>query len=398
MRKFGMAVLVVAAVALISNAQAGKRIIQAGPRLDYPFSPAVRAGDFIYVSGTLATDASGKIVPGDVKAQTKRVLENLAEVLAAGGSSLPNVVSANVYLRNVSDFAAMNEAYQAFWPKDPPVRTTVGAALVLPEALVEVSVVAVPSGGDRRVILPAGWLAPASPYSYGVLAGDTLFLAGLVSRNVKSNAILEGDMAAQTRTVMDNAGEILKAAGMTHENVVSSRVFISDTKYFSDMNAAYRGYFPRNPPARATVRAPLVDARYLVEITMLAVKGAREAITAPNADGTSGMQNPVLSSAIKAGNRLYLSGSLGNTGANKGDIKGQTRETLVRIQRTLKAAGFGWDDVVDGIVYITDVKNFAGMNEAYREIFTKDFPARATVETGLVAQDGLVEIMFTAVK
>jgi enamine deaminase RidA (YjgF/YER057c/UK114 family) len=54
--------------------------------------------------------------------------------------------------------------------------------------------------------------------------------------------------------------------------------------------------------------------------------------------------------------------------------------------------------VVDGVVYITDVRSFAGMNAGYRTIFTKDFPARATVGTGLVAPDGLVEIMFTAVK
>jgi enamine deaminase RidA (YjgF/YER057c/UK114 family) len=54
--------------------------------------------------------------------------------------------------------------------------------------------------------------------------------------------------------------------------------------------------------------------------------------------------------------------------------------------------------VVDGVVYITDVKNFSAMNAGYRTVFTKDFPARATVRTGLVAPDGLVEIMFTAVK
>ena len=398
MRKLAMAVLVILAVALISGAQTGKQVIQAGPKLNYPFSPAIKAGNLIYASGMLATDAAGKIVPGDVKAQTRRVVENLGEILKAGGSSLQNVVATNVYLKNVADFPAMNEAYKDFWPKDPPVRTTVGANLVMPEALVEISAVAVPNGGERRVVLPSGWLKPASPYSYGIMSGDTLFLAGLVSRNGKDNTIVEGDMATQTRTVMDNAGEILKAAGMTHENVVSSRVFISDGAYFGDMNAAYRIYFPKNPPARATVRCPLVDAKYLVEITMLAVKGPREAITAPNADGTPGQPSTILSSAIKAGNRLYLSGSLGSTSANKGDIKGQTRETLIRIERTLKAAGFGWENVTDGIVYITDVKNFAGMNEAYREIFTKDFPARATVETGLVVQDGLVEIMFTAVK
>jgi 2-iminobutanoate/2-iminopropanoate deaminase len=89
---------------------------------------------------------------------------------------------------------------------------------------------------------------------------------------------------------------------------------------------------------------------------------------------------------------------LGNTVSTRGDTKAQTRETLVRIGRTMKAAGFDWSEVVDSLVYLTDIGNFPAMNEAYREIFTKDFPARATVQTGLVAPDGLVEIMFTAVK
>jgi enamine deaminase RidA (YjgF/YER057c/UK114 family) len=64
----------------------------------------------------------------------------------------------------------------------------------------------------------------------------------------------------------------------------------------------------------------------------------------------------------------------------------------------MKAAGYDWSNVVDGIVYITDLKYYDPMNRAYRTIFSKDFPARATVRTGLVNNDGLVEIMFVAVK
>ena len=71
---------------------------------------------------------------------------------------------------------------------------------------------------------------------------------------------------------------------------------------------------------------------------------------------------------------------------------------MARVGRTLTAGGFGWADVVDGIVYITDLGFFNGMNAGYRTIFTKDFPARATVKTGLVGADGLVEIMFVASK
>jgi reactive intermediate/imine deaminase len=398
MRTVTTAVILIFSLSLLGAAQTGKQVIRTGPETKSPLSPAVKAGNFIYVSGTLATDGTGKLVGGDVKVQTKRALENIAGVLKAAGSGLQNAVSVSVYLKNISDFAAMNEAYGPFWPKEPPVRTTVGASLVMPDALVEISMVAVPNGAERRIVLPAGWMKSPSPYSYGIVSGDTLFLAGLVSRNGKDNSVIEGDMKAQTKAVMDNAGEILKTAGMSHEQVVSSRVFIADTKMFEDMNGAYRSWFPKNPPARATVRAPLVDPKYLVEITMLAVKGTREAILPPNPDGTPAQPNPNLSSAIRVGNRLYLSGMLGNTPSNKGEAKAQTAETLVRIERALKAGGFSWDNVVEGVVYLTDVKNFAAMNEAYRGVFTKDFPARATVETGLMNPDGLVEIMFTAVK
>jgi 2-iminobutanoate/2-iminopropanoate deaminase len=93
-----------------------------------------------------------------------------------------------------------------------------------------------------------------------------------------------------------------------------------------------------------------------------------------------------------------VAGILGNTAENKGNTQAQAVEILSRVGRTIKAAGFDWSNIVDGIVYITDVKNFDAMNQGYRTIFTKDFPARATVRTGLVSADGLVEIMFVAAK
>src|SRR5262249_17957359 len=191
---------------------------------------------------------------------------------------------------------------------------------------------------------------------------------------------------------------ILKEAGMTYADVVSARVFLPDDTQFQAMNAAYRPYFAgAAPPARATVKTGLSTPDYAVEITMVAVKDAsRKAFTTPNADGTPGTANPNLSSAIQVGNRLYLAGMLGNTPANKGDVKAQTTETLARVGRTLKAAGFEWSNVVDGVVYLPDMSKFQDMNAAYRETLAKDFPARATVGTGLMGADAAVEIMFTA--
>jgi enamine deaminase RidA (YjgF/YER057c/UK114 family) len=379
--------------------QSSKQIIRFGSDLKLPFSPAVAAGGFLYLSGALATDDSGKFAGGDIKVQTIRVLENLSGVLKAAGSRLGNVVSATVLIKNATDFQSMNEVYRGYWPKDPPVRTTVVANLANPEALIEVSMVAVPDGGERQVVHPAGWLKSPSPYSYGIRSGDTLYLAGLISRNGKDNSVVPGDMKAQTKTAMDNAGEILKAAGMTYADVASSRVYLTDTAFFQDMNAAYRTYFPKDPPARATVRTGLTSPEALVEITLLAVQGGnREAVLPPNADGSPAQPNANLSPAIRTGNRLFVSGMLGNDASNQGDAGAQTRATLARIGRTLQAAGFGWKDVVDGAVYITDLRNYNAMNSAYREFFSADFPARVTAETGLVSADALVEIMFTAVR
>jgi reactive intermediate/imine deaminase len=365
-----------------------------------PFSAAVKADGFIYVAGTLGTGADGAVVKGGIKPQTQQVLDNIAATLKAAGSSLGNAASAHVYLRDAGDFAAMNEVYRAAFPKDPPARTTVIVReLALPDAVVEIAMVAVPTGGDRTVILPTGWKPPANPYSYGVKSGNTLFLAGLVGRNPADNTLGGTDVPSQTKTVLDNAGAILAAGGMSLADVVSSRIFLTDVSTFQDMNGAYRTYFPKDPPARATVKAALTAPELLVEITLVAVKDpSRAAITTPNPDGTPGKPNPNLSSAIRVGNRLYVAGILGNTADNKGDVKAQTVETLARIGRTLKAAGYDWSHIVDGIVYLPIMSRFDEMNAAYREVFTKDFPARATVGTDLVGADGLVEIMFTAVK
>jgi 2-iminobutanoate/2-iminopropanoate deaminase len=390
MRLFAVLALSIAAVTM-SSAQSSSKQVFPGANPAMPFSAAVKADGLIYVSGTLGS-------AGDIKAQTRQVLDNIAATLKTAGSTLANAASVTVYLKNQSDFAAMNEVYRTYWTKDPPARTTVMLPL-LNEGLVEIAVVAVPDGGERVVVNPSEWMSSPNPYSYAVKSGNTLFLSGLIARNGKDNSPIKGDMAAQTKAVLENGAAVLKAAGFSYGDVVSARVYVSDQAAFQDMNNVYRTYFPTDPPARATVKALMTSPDYIVEITMVAVKASnRTAFTTPGADGKPGTKNPNLSSAIRAGNRLYVAGILGNTAENKGDVKAQTAESLTRIGRTLKAAGYDWKDVVEGVVYLPDLTKFNDMNASYRAVFGKDFPARATVGAGLMGADGAVEIMFVAVK
>ena len=383
-------------------AQSGRQIIN--PDATRPFSGGVRAGSFVYVAGSVGTDAKGAVAKGDIKAQTKQTLENIDAILKKGGSSLANAASVTVYIRNASDFAGMNEAYATMWPKNPPTRTTVviNQPFANADALVEIAAVGIINGAERQVIHPSDWVRSPAPYNYGIKSGNTLFMSGLVSRNGKDNSNVKGDMTTQTKTILDNGAAILKQASMGFGDVVASRVYITDQTNFQAMNAAYRTYFTAGSmPARATVKTGLTSQDYVVEITMVAVKDAsRKSVATPAADGTMPAANPnaVLSSAIHVGNRLYLSGITGNTPANNGDAKAQTTEALARIQRTLKAAGFDASNVVDSTVYLGDMTNYQSMNGAYRDALMKDFPARATVGTGLMGADAAVEIMMVASK
>jgi 2-iminobutanoate/2-iminopropanoate deaminase len=98
------------------------------PKPAGPYSPAVIAGDFIYVSGQGPTNpATGKYVLDSVQDETRQVLNNIQTILAAAGATMADIVKCNVYLADRHDFAEMNLAYKEFFPSDPPARTTVQA-------------------------------------------------------------------------------------------------------------------------------------------------------------------------------------------------------------------------------------------------------------------------------
>ena len=122
-----------------------KTIVQTdkAPAAIGPYSQAVKAGGFVFLSGQVALDpASGQVVEGDVRAQTERVMKNLQAVLAAAGSSLAAVVKATVFLADMNDFAAMNEVYGKFFPSDPPARATVQAVRLPKDVQVEIDLIA----------------------------------------------------------------------------------------------------------------------------------------------------------------------------------------------------------------------------------------------------------------
>ncbi|AAW39685.1 RidA family protein [Dehalococcoides mccartyi] len=112
------------------------------PGAQGPYSLAVRAGDYLYISGQIGhTDIEGKPLAG-VEAQTKRCLEKMAELLKEAGASFDDVVKTTVFLKSQEDFAKMNSVYTTFFSAPKPARSTVIAGMVFPEIVVEIEAVA----------------------------------------------------------------------------------------------------------------------------------------------------------------------------------------------------------------------------------------------------------------
>jgi len=114
-----------------------------GPQAIGPYSQAIRANGFVFVSGQVAIDpATQQVISGDVGAQTDRVLKNLSAILKAAGTGLEKVVRSTVFLKNMGDFAAMNEVYGRYFTSAPPARSTVEVARLPKDVLLEIDVIA----------------------------------------------------------------------------------------------------------------------------------------------------------------------------------------------------------------------------------------------------------------
>lgn len=112
-----------------------------------PYSQALRAGSLLFTSGQIPLDPqTGLLEPGPIEVQTKRVMENLRAVLTEGGASFSDVVKATVYLTDLADFTKVNAVYAAYFPSDPPARSTVQVSALPLGARVEIDMIAVLHG------------------------------------------------------------------------------------------------------------------------------------------------------------------------------------------------------------------------------------------------------------
>jgi len=401
------------------------------PRPLANYTPAARAGHLVFAAGQLASDfnegvaAEARIDPAfpyygsAIKKQTRYVLENLAQTFNAAGTSLSHVVKAQVFQTDLANFSGFDEVWQEFFPAPPP-RTTIGTTgLLVPGTLVEIDLIAtVPTVAGRAIQSDAP--RPLANYSEALVVGDLVFAACQLASDFKTGVPREArrdpafpyygsDIKRQTRYVLENLARTFKSAGTSLDRVVKAQVFHTDLNNFFAFDEVWREFFPMPPPRTTVGTTGLLVKDTLVEIDLIAaLPSARvQQVSVPDIPAPLAHYTP----ATRVGDFVFAAGQIASDYAAGvprtarvdpafpyygSDIKRQTRYVLENLAKTLNAAGTSLDQVVKAQVFHTDLANFGGFDEVWKEFFATPPPRTTVGTTGLLVPGTQVEIDLIA--
>ena len=376
---------VLASIVASPGAGADIRVVSPpGVRVVGPYSPAVLAGDFLYVSGQGGRDDEGRL-PETIEGQVRQTLLNLKAIVEAGGLTLRHVVYAQVYLTDMAHLDAMERVWREFFPTDPPARAVLGVHKLPTGIAVEINAVGHRDLSRRQPIVPAGYPTDQS-WSPAVKAGNRLFLSGALGADIATGRV-PADADAQVQLALDNLRRVLAAAHLDFRHVVFVNPYLTAAAS-RQMNAIYARHFEfGNTPARATIGVTSLPGGNTIQFTGVAIDdlSLRRAYRPKNMRPSA-----TASPCVLADDTYYCSakgpftpGPAAGPGPLQGiwvgSIEAQVRQTMRNLIDGLEEAGLGLADVVATNVYLDDMTDFAAMNRIYAQYFPARPPARTTV-------------------
>ena len=257
---------------------------------------------------------------------------------------------------------------------------------------------------------------PLAHYTPAVRAGGLVFAAGQLASDFKHGVAPEAhldpafpyygsEIKKQTRYILENLAKTFKAAGTSFEHVVKAQVFHTDLMNFNGFDEVWKEFFPTPPPRTTVGTSGLLVKDTLVEIDLIAAlpSAATRAISVPDIPKPLAHYTP----AVRAGDLVFAAGQLASDFKHGvapetrvdpafpyygSDIRKQTRFILENLAKTFKAAGTSLEHVVKAQVFHTDLTNFNGFDEVWREFFPTPPPRTTVGTTGLLVPGTLVEI------
>jgi reactive intermediate/imine deaminase len=342
-------------------------------------SPAIDAGDYVYVSGQGPHRPDGS-TPNNFADQVRQSLENIKTIVEAAGLAMDHVVYVQVYLDDMSHYEALDKAFAEFFPKLPPARGVLGVAR-LPEPSVQINAVAVRDlKGKQAVELPN--FKPNKAYSFGMLTHDRLFVSTMLGSDPATDKV-PANPAAQVDLALDRLKMVVEAAGLTLGNMVFVNPYLTSEIPMRIMNEHYARRFEfGNTPGRATIQVSSLPEGAHIAYTGAAVRDLtqRLAIRPKNMP-----PSPTASPCVFAGDTLYCSAKSGfipgpNGGVFAASTADQVRQTMRNQLDNLEEAGMKFDQVVSTTIYLDDLSESAAFGKVYRKYFSGVLPAQTTVQ------------------
>jgi reactive intermediate/imine deaminase len=376
-RQFWIAVFLLAST-LIVQAQV-RAVTSQQAKADQFSSPAVDAGDYVYISAQSPQRPDGKIA-ATFDEQVRQTLDNVKSIVEAAGLTMNNVVYTQVYLTDIGKYDELNRVFGEYFPKTPPARAVLGVAAI-PQSSIEINAVAVRDLTDRRAISPPDSRSNESA-SPGVLTHDRLFVSGMIGVDAATGKVPD-DPAAQVDLALDRMQAVLKAAGLEMANMVFVNPYLTSEIPGRVMNQRYARRFEfGNTPARATIEVTSLPGGAHIEYTGVAVRdlAQRKAVRPKNMP-----PSPTASPCVFAGDTLYCSAKDGFIPGPHGGLyatttQHQLRQTMRNQLDNLEEADMKFDDVVSTVIYLDDLSDRQAFDQVYAEYFGSVKPAATTVQ------------------
>ena len=370
-----------------------------------PYSQAIQISregwTTTFLAGQIGLDPkTGSLVPGGIKPEAKRAMDNIVAIATAANISMTDIVSCDCLMADLSEYADFNSVYAEYFSTTPPTRAAVEVVTLPKNARVEVKCTA-ETKTAKAIIATKDAPAAIGPYSQGIRIQITAermeYLSGQIGMT-PSGVVVPGNITSQTTRVVENIAAIAKAAGFQLTDIISCEAMLAN---FTDF-AAFANQFKRAmlfSTATAFVVSELPKDT-LVEVKCIASGGFRKlniesaAIPTPS---LGNLQGVMISTAGPS--NIYVAGQIGETAAGviPEGILSQSKQAMQNIQSILSLAGSSMKDIVECTCLLQDLSQYSNFNAIYKTFFDEAPPARAAFEVVALPKNALVQVKCSAV-
>ncbi len=365
------------------------------------------------ISAQLPIDPkSGKMVGADVKEQARQCLTNIKAIVESINHVMDDVVKITIFLKNIKDIDAVDEAYTTFFPTYLPTRTVVAvAALPMDGALVQIEAL-ISNGEGTAPQNPCDLIkvarntenAPKGLHSQTVAFSHYNNISGQLPIDPKSGKMVAGGAKEQAEQCLNNIKAILESIGHVMGDVVKIAIFLKNISDVEAVNEACAKFFPSYVPARTVANVSALPMDALVQIDTVVSHGDGTPPQLPEdtslliieANNTENAPKAPYSHTVAFSHYNHISGQLPldpKTGVViAGGVKEQARQCLVNIKAIVESVDHVMDDVVKINIQLKNITDIDAVNEVYTTFFNSDLPARTVVGVSAIPMDALVQI------